>query len=74
LRKRSTTTLDRDLWDTLVSTSADPVIVDYTNSEEDIRGPFLEKIPDKLEKMKDLQHLSYTSLKEKLFSGGRCRD
>src|SRR5215831_8803384 len=38
-------TLDRELWDRLVSVSNDPVIVDYTISEEDLRGPFLNKIP-----------------------------
>ena len=63
---KATSTLDRELWDKLVSMSADPVIVDYTISEADVRGPFLEKIPDKMERMKDLPHLSYTSPKEAL--------
>jgi len=63
---KATNTLDRNLWDKLVLTSADPVIVDYTITEADVRGPFLEKIPDKMERMKDLSHLSYTSPKEEL--------
>jgi lipoprotein-anchoring transpeptidase ErfK/SrfK len=63
---KATSTLDRELWDKLVSMSADPVIVDYTISEADVRGPFLEKIPGKMERMKDLPHLSYTSPKEEL--------
>ena len=58
---KATSTLDRELWDKLVSMSADPVIVDYTISEADVRGPFLEKIPGKMERMKDLPHLFYTS-------------
>jgi lipoprotein-anchoring transpeptidase ErfK/SrfK len=63
---KATSTLDRELWDKLVSMSADPVIVDYTISQADVRGPFLEKIPGKMERMKDLPHLSYTSPKEEL--------
>jgi lipoprotein-anchoring transpeptidase ErfK/SrfK len=58
--------LDHDLWDKLVSTSDDPVLIDYTISETDIRGPFLKTIPKKMEMMKGLEHLSYTSPKEKL--------
>ena len=61
---KATSTLDRELWDKLVSMSADPVIMDYTISEADVRGPFLEKIPGKMERMKDLPHLSYTSPRE----------
>jgi lipoprotein-anchoring transpeptidase ErfK/SrfK len=62
----ATNTLDQDLWDKLVSTSDDPVVVDYTISESDIRGPFIKKFPKKMEMMKGLEHLSYTSPKEKL--------
>lgn len=64
-QEATTNTLDQDLWDKLVSTSDDPVVVDYKISETDIRGPFLKKLPKKMEKMKDLEHLSYTSPKEK---------
>jgi len=63
---KATNKLDQELWDSLVSMSADPVIVDYTISDADTRGPFVEKIPNKMESMKDLPHLSYTSAKEEL--------
>jgi len=63
---RETGKLDQQLWDKLVSISADPIVVDYTISEEDVRGPFLDKIPHKMESMKDLARLTYTSPKEKL--------
>ena len=46
--------------------SADPVVVDYTITEADVRGPFVAKIPSKMEKMKDLPSLAYTSAKEAL--------
>jgi CheY-like chemotaxis protein len=63
---KATDKLDQQLWDKLSSMSDDPIVVDYTISEEDVRGPSLEKIPNKMERMKDLPHLSYTSAKEKL--------
>jgi lipoprotein-anchoring transpeptidase ErfK/SrfK len=58
--------LDRDLWDKLASTSDDPVITGYTISEADVRGPFSQEIPKKMERMKDLPRLSYTSPREAL--------
>lgn len=58
--------LDQQLWEKLQSLSPDPVVVDYTISEKDVAGPFIEKIPNKMEKMKDLPRLAYTSPREKL--------
>jgi lipoprotein-anchoring transpeptidase ErfK/SrfK len=63
---RATDKLDQELWDELVSTSADPVLTDHIISETDVRGPFIEKIPNKMEEMKSLPHLAYTTPKEKL--------
>jgi hypothetical protein len=39
-------------------------LTDYTISEADVSGPFVEKIPDKMEKMKELPHLGYTTPKK----------
>jgi peptidoglycan hydrolase-like protein with peptidoglycan-binding domain len=58
--------LDQELWDKLVSMSADPAVVDYTISEADVRGPFVEKIPGKMEMMQDLPRLAYTTPREAL--------
>jgi peptidoglycan hydrolase-like protein with peptidoglycan-binding domain len=58
--------LDQELWDKLVSMSANPVVVDYTISDADMRGPFVEKIPDKMERMQDLPRLAYTTPREAL--------
>ena len=63
---KATKKLDRELWDKLASMSADPVVVDYTISEADMRGPFVEKIPDKMEMMQGLPHLAYTTPREAL--------
>jgi lipoprotein-anchoring transpeptidase ErfK/SrfK len=58
--------LDQELWNKLVSTSAAPVVVDYTISEADVRGPFVEQIPNKMEMMQDLPRLAYTTVREAL--------
>lgn len=41
-----------------------PVTSDYTISEKDVAGPFLEKLPSKMEDMKDIPKLGYTSPRE----------
>jgi lipoprotein-anchoring transpeptidase ErfK/SrfK len=59
-------TLDPDLWAALTGASPDPVLVDYTITEDDVKGPFLKKLPGKMEDMKDLDSLAYTSAREGL--------
>ena len=56
--------LKPEVWTALVGTSRDPVIVEYTISENDLKGPFLEKLPAKMEDMKSLKALSYASPRE----------
>jgi lipoprotein-anchoring transpeptidase ErfK/SrfK len=56
--------LTPEVWRALVATSADAVIVDYKITEKDVKGPFLEKLPAKMEDMKDLKSLGYTSPRE----------
>jgi len=56
--------LTPEIWDARAATSADAVIVDYTIAEKDVKGPFLEKLPAKMEDMKDLKSLGYTSPRE----------
>lgn len=53
-----------EVWTALAKTSKDPVIAEYTISDNDVKGPFLEKLPAKIEDMKSLKALSYTSLRE----------
>jgi len=50
-----------ELWDKLASASEGTVIVDYTIADADVKGPFLKKLPAKLEDMKSLKALSFTS-------------
>jgi lipoprotein-anchoring transpeptidase ErfK/SrfK len=55
-----------ELWQSLTEASQDPAIIEHKLSEADVKGPFAEKIPAKMEDMKDLKTLAYTSPKEKL--------
>jgi lipoprotein-anchoring transpeptidase ErfK/SrfK len=56
--------LTPEIWNALAGTSQDPVIAEYKVSENDVKGPFLEKIPAKMDDMKSLKALSYTSPRE----------
>src|SRR3954469_2299402 len=58
--------MSAELWQKLSEAFKDPVIVEHKISEADLKGPFVEKIPAKMEDMKDLPALAYTSSKEKL--------
>jgi lipoprotein-anchoring transpeptidase ErfK/SrfK len=56
--------LTTETWKKLTSASADPVITEYTISEKDVEGPFLKKLPAKMEDMGHLKALNYTSPRE----------
>ncbi len=58
--------LTAEIWDRLVATSDAPVLVSYTIRKEDVKGPFLEKIPKDYEEMTELKSLGYTSPEEGL--------
>ena len=53
--------LTSEIWGALIATSPDAVIVDYQITEKDVKGPFLKKLPGKMEDMKGLKSLDYTS-------------
>ena len=58
--------LSAEIWKALAGTGEDAVITEYTISDKDVKGPFLEKLPAKMEDMKDLKALGYTSAREAL--------
>jgi lipoprotein-anchoring transpeptidase ErfK/SrfK len=58
--------LTSEVWGALLATSPDPVVIDYKITEKDVKGPFLKKMPAKMEDMKDLKSLDYTSPREAL--------
>jgi peptidoglycan hydrolase-like protein with peptidoglycan-binding domain len=49
--------LNENVWRELANVSAEPPLTEYTITEADARGPFLEKLPPRLEHMKDLPSL-----------------
>jgi lipoprotein-anchoring transpeptidase ErfK/SrfK len=53
--------LTPEVWTALAGTNNEPVIAEYRISENDVKGPFLKKPPAKMEDMKSLKALSYTS-------------
>lgn len=57
---------DEKLLATLTAEDGKPVLQRYTIRQEDVKGPFLEDVPKKLEEMTKLDHLSYTSPRELL--------
>ena len=57
--------LSEDLWKQLARDDA-PVLANYTITEKDVSGPFLKKLPRKMEDMKDIPRLAYTSAREGL--------
>ncbi len=56
--------LTPELWGKLTETSQDAVIGQYTIAASDVKGPFLAKLPAKMEDMKSLKALGYTSPRE----------
>jgi lipoprotein-anchoring transpeptidase ErfK/SrfK len=61
----SSSSLSEDVWKKL-ATDAKPVMTKYKITEKDVAGPFLGKLPGKMEEMKDIPKLSYTSPREEL--------
>ena len=58
--------LTPEIWAKLQPAGGDPVITDYVLTDQDIKGPYLEKLPVKMEEMRSLKVLSYTGPKEAL--------
>ena len=55
-----------EIWKALAGAGEDAAIVEYKISDKDVKGPFLEKLPAKMDDMKDLKALGYTSPREAL--------
>jgi lipoprotein-anchoring transpeptidase ErfK/SrfK len=61
-----TAELTPDLWTRLQATSDKPVVADYTITEADVSGPYVDRIPAKMEEQADLKDLGYTNPREML--------
>jgi lipoprotein-anchoring transpeptidase ErfK/SrfK len=58
--------LDPQTWAKLTANANEPVLIEYTVTDDDVKGPFVEKLPAKMEDMKDLDHLGYRTPVEAL--------
>jgi lipoprotein-anchoring transpeptidase ErfK/SrfK len=58
--------INAQLWQKLTEAFSGPAVVEYKLVPADVKGPFIEKLPAKMEDMQNLRALSYTSSKEKL--------
>ena len=52
--------IDEEVWAELTQGSADPVLIEYKIGNDDIKGPFVKEIPEKLEDQADLETLGFT--------------
>ncbi len=57
--------LSDEFWKKL-GADARPATANYTITEKDVAGPFLEKLPGKLEDMKGIPRLNYANAREEL--------
>jgi lipoprotein-anchoring transpeptidase ErfK/SrfK len=55
--------LDPETWAKLTA-SGEPILIEYVLTDKDVKGPFVAKVPAKMEDMKDLDHLGYASPRE----------
>jgi len=58
--------LDAATWKALVAASPGPVMQDYTITPDDVKGPFIGKVPAKYEEMARLDALGYADAAEGL--------
>jgi lipoprotein-anchoring transpeptidase ErfK/SrfK len=56
--------LDPETWARLTAASGEPVLIEYVLTDQDVKGPFVDKLPAKMEDMQDLDHLGYASPRE----------
>lgn len=61
----SSDALTEDVWKALAADDR-PVTATYTITEHDVAGPFLRKLPSKMEDMKNIPKLAFTSPREAL--------
>lgn len=59
-------TIPQEIWTKLNERSQDDIITSYTITDKDTKGPFVEKIPSRMEQMKSLPALGYKSPREEL--------
>jgi lipoprotein-anchoring transpeptidase ErfK/SrfK len=62
----SSKVLTPEIWSKLQDVSSAPIVNDYTIEAQDVKGPFLDKLPVQLEQLRGLPALGFTSAREAL--------
>lgn len=62
----ATKTPNQEVFDKLQATSPEPVAVEYTITDADVAGPFVETMPAKMEEQAALESMGYTNVREML--------
>lgn len=63
---KATGKIDGDTWAAIASNSNVPPLASYTITQQDVAGPFSQRIPSNLQEMATLSGLSYKNLQEEL--------
>src|SRR5262245_21814122 len=58
--------IDEQLWQALVENDQEPALTTYTIIDNDVAGPFIDKVPKDFREKAALKRLSYTSAQELL--------
>src|SRR3954453_12293859 len=58
--------LPPEIWSKMQQPSSDAMVADYVLTDKDIKGPYIEKLPGKMEDMSSLKALNYPGPKEAL--------
>jgi len=58
--------LSKEIWQKLNAPASEPALIEYSLTANDVRGPFVEKLPARMEDMQSLPALGYTSPREKI--------
>ena len=58
--------LDRETWSKLTDGVSEPIVKEYAITDADLKGPFVAKVPAKMEDQAKLDHLAYTSPRQEL--------
>jgi lipoprotein-anchoring transpeptidase ErfK/SrfK len=58
--------IDRATFDRLAATSLEPIVKEYEISPNDVRGPFIKRVPTGFDAMAKLPRLSYAGPREEL--------
>lgn len=58
--------LTPEIWSALVQQDGEPALVSYKITKPDVKGPFVNPLPKKMEEMKDLPAIGYASPREGL--------